>query len=59
MRSSASVASGGRLPTYNVLQGGFWSAGFAGGGTLANKDKSGTSFVDERAELVGVVAEFG
>lgn len=53
------MASGGKLPTYNVLQGGFWSAGLAGGGTRANNDKSGTSFVEERAPDVGVVAEVG
>lgn len=59
VRSSASVASGGKLPTYNVLQGGFWSAGLAGGGTLASKDKSGTSFEDVLGALVGVVADAG
>lgn len=55
-RSSASVASGGKLPTYKVLHGGFWSAGLAGGGTRANNDKSGTSLADVLAVEVGVVA---
>lgn len=58
-RNSASVASGGKFPTYNVLHGGFWSAGLAGGGTRASKDKSGTSLAGSLAEDVGVVAETG
>lgn len=58
-RSSASVASGGKFPTYNVLHGGFWSAGLAGGGTLANKDKSGTSFEALLGAEVGVVDDGG
>lgn len=47
------------MPTYKVLHGGFWSAGLAGGGTLASKERSGTSFAGILAEEVGVVAETG
>lgn len=42
-----------------MLHGGFWSAGLAGGGTRASKERSGTSFVGSLAEEVGVVAEAG
>lgn len=42
-----------------MLHGGFWSAGLAGGGTRASKDKSGTSLAGILADEVGVVAETG